>query len=149
MRRKFGMASLRNKTFNKVDILRNDIKEAITNDGSDVTFIWEEVTGGVWNEDYETWEGGTLAEQRLTVRCIGKVYEYSVKEMEYEMIRVPVGTCIIRLPFDFDMNQINNKDDLRFEYLGKRFKVDSSFSYREYIDNQPINWVIKGEKSLD
>lgn len=143
------MVLVRRMKRDRVDLLRDDLKKMIQEDGDTVTFIWTEVAGGTWNETYEVWEGGTPTEMTHSIRGIGKVVDYAEDEMEYEYGRIGVGECVIRFPWDTDLTPILNKDKVRFLYKGRRWRIDSPLGVGDsYADNQ-YSVAIKGVKSSD
>lgn len=141
--------SLRKGATDKVRLIRNDINSMIEMDGDTVTFTWKETTGAVWNSTYEVWEGGTIENKSLEVRGIGKTVDYVDDEMEYEYGRIEVGECIVRFPYDFDLSQFGDKEELRFIYKQRKWRIDGSLNWVEKINNQVFAKVIKGVRSLD
>lgn len=141
--------TLRKGKADKVRLFRSDIIENINVDGDTVTFEWKERIGATWNETYEVWEGGTVEAVNEMVRGIGKVVDYKEDEMEYEWGRVAVGDCLIRFPYDFDIEKFNEKMELRFIYKGQRWKPDNPLGVGDWINDNIISKILKGVKTLD
>lgn len=133
----------------RIDMLRDDLDRLIQTDGDTVVFKWVEVTGGTWNETYETWEGGTETEMSHTLKGIGKVVDYAEDEMEYEYGRISVGDCIIRFPWDANFEPIMGKEGVRFIYKGQRWRVDSTIGVGDAYSDEYYSMIVKGVKSSD
>jgi hypothetical protein len=140
---------LRKGISDKSSRIRSDMERLIVVDGDTVTFQWKERVGAVWNETYEVWEGGTVEKKELAVAGLGKVVDYAEDEMEYEWGRVAVGDCLIRFPYDFDIEQFNDKEELRIVYKGQRWRPDSALGVGDWFNNKLISKLLKGVKSLD
>lgn len=141
--------SLRRGITNKRSILQNDITDMVAEDGDTVTFEWIERVGAVWNDIYEVWEGGTETKMTQDVYGLGKVVDYAEDEMEYEWGRVAVGDCLVRFPYNFNIEQFKDKESLRFIYKGQRWKPDSPLGVGETFNDVVISKLLKGVKSLD
>ena len=141
--------SLRKGATNKKSVIKNDLTDMVIDDGDTITFEWIERVGATWNETYEVWEGGTMSTVTKDVQGLGRVVDYAEDEMEYEWGRIAVGDCLIRFPYDFDIEQFNDKDNLRFIYKGQRWKPDSALGIAETFNDEPFSKLLKGVKSLD
>ncbi|WP_257064276.1 hypothetical protein [Priestia megaterium] len=141
--------SLRKGKTNLTSLIQSDLEDMITSDGDTITFEWTERTGATWNETYEVWEGGTTTTMTQDVRGLGRVVDYAEDEMEYEFGRIAVGDCLIRFPISFDIEQFEDKTDLRFIYKGQRWKPDSPLGVGETFSDVPFSKLLKGVKSLD
>jgi len=139
---------LRKGKFDIPKTMSADVK-MMTEEGDTVTFEWKEVVGGTWNETYEVWEGGIEITKTLQQKGFGRVVDYAEDEMEYEWGRVAVGDCLIRFPVDFNIEQFNDKTDLRFIYKGQRWKPDSPLGVGDWVNDQQVTKILKGVKSLD
>lgn len=133
----------------RIDVLRNDLKMSILEDGDTVTFVWKENTGGVWNETYQVLEGGVETDVEHKIKGIGKVVDYKEDEMEYEYGRVRVGQCIVRFPYDTNLTPIMNKEGVRFIFKGQRWKIDSPLGIGDNYADQLFSLIVQGVKSLD
>lgn len=133
----------------RITLLRDDLERMILDDGDTVTFMWKEITGGVWNETYEVWEGGEETEKTYEIMGLGKVVDYAEDEMEYEYGRIRVGDAIVRFPWDADMSPILDKEGVRFLYKGQRWKIDSPIDVGDTLNNNLYSIAIKGVKSSD
>ena len=131
------------------ELIKDDLAQMINRDGSTVTFVWYEITGGTWNPTYETWEGGTKTEFTLEQKGLGRVVDYEEDEMEYEWGRVSVGDAVIRFDVGFDIEALQDKTDLRFIYKGQKWKPDSTLGVMEYQGDTPYCKILKGAKSID
>ena len=146
---RFKKSNLRRRSDSLHESIAFDLNNMIENDGSTITFEWKEVTGGTWNPTYEVWEGGTEEILTLEQKGIGRVIDYAEDEMEYEWGRVSVGDCIVRFDDDFNIEQLKDKEHLRFIYKGQRWKPDSTLGVQEYYGDRPFCKILKGVKSLD
>jgi len=133
----------------RIDMLRDDLKQMIQDDGDTVIFQWTEVTGGTWNETYEVWEGGTETTMSHTLRGIGKIVDYAEDEMEYEYGRVSVGNCIIRFAWDANLTPIIGKSGVRFIYKGQRWRTDSTIGVGDSYNDNLYSLVVLGVKASD
>ena len=133
----------------RIDLLRDDIKNLIETDGDTVVFEWHEMTGGTWNETYEVWEGGKEERQTYSIRGLGRVVDYKEDEMEYEYGRIGVGEALIRFAYDTDLSPIMNKEGVRFIYKGQRWKIDSPLGIGESYNDNLYTVTIKGVKATD
>lgn len=140
---------LRKAKTDKVYLLRRDISEMIDMDGDVVTFEWIEKEGAVWNETYEVWEGGTDVLKSLSEKGIGKVVTHAEDVMEYEWGRVAVGDCIVRFKHDFDIENLKDKEGLRFVYKGRKWKPDSKLGIGDWISGGMTCKLLKGVKAVD
>lgn len=133
----------------RVELIRDDLNKMIEEDGNTVTFTWKEITGGVWNEAYEIFEGGTETEKTFEIKGLGRVVDYAEDEMEYEYGRIKVGDCYVRFPWDADLSPIMNKEGIRFLYKGQRWKLDSDLDVGESLGDEMYSILIKGVKATD
>lgn len=141
--------SLRRKK-STVQLFRDDIKQNIEREGSNVVFEWTEVTGATWNETYEVWEGGQETKQFYHERGIGKIVDYKEDIMEEEFARFNVGECIVRFPYDSNIfDVLSGKSDVTFVYQGQRFKIDSPMYTGDMIDNSFYALIVRGVKDYD
>lgn len=131
----------------RIDMMRDDLKHIIEENGDIVTFIWIEKTGGVWNDTYEVWEGGSDEEKTYKLRGIGKVVDYKEDELEYEYGRIGVGECIVRFGWDDDLSPIKNKSGLRFLYKGQKWQIDSPIGVGDSLRDEMYSLILKGVKS--
>jgi len=131
------------------DTVIRDVESLINRDGGTVTFEWIEVVGGVWNEDYEVWEGGEEKTLTMDVKGLGKVVDYKEDIVEYEWGRIGVGEALIRFSINFNIEQFANKEQLRIIYKGQRWRVDSPLGVCEYYRDDPYCKFLKGVKAVD
>ena len=132
-----------------LDTFRNDLKQIVDYDGSTIVFSWTEITGGVWNETYEIWEGGTETQMTHSIRGLGKVVKTSDEVVEYEWGRIEQGQVLIRFPYDADLSQFEGKTNLRFYFLGRKWQLDSPLNAASYHNDEIYAKYIKGIKALD
>lgn len=145
---KQGVIQMRRMRKRRIDVIRNDLKRMIEEDGDTVTFTWTEITGGTWNPTYEIWEGGTEEEKTYSLKGIGKVVDYKEDQMETEYGRIDVGQCIVRFPYDSNhVNVIKNKSNVSFWFRSQKWKIDSNLEYGEFYDDQRYSFVLIGVKS--
>lgn len=147
MRGVFKLARRMKKS--RIDVLRDDLQFMVQEDGDSVIFQWKEITGGVWNETYEVWEGGTEEEKTYTIRGIGKIVDYAEDEMEYEYGRVGVGECVVRFAWNADLSPIMGKEGVRFMYRNQRWKIDSPLGLGDTYNDNLYSLAIRGVKSSD
>lgn len=140
---------LRKDKRSRMETSRHDIAELARIDGDIVTFEWSEREGAVWNELYECWEGGEEQKVTLEIKGLGKVIEYKEDEMEYEWGRVHLGECLIRFPYDFAIEELNEKEGLRFRYKNQWWKVDSDLGVGDWCEGEIISKMLKGVKDND
>lgn len=134
---------------NKINDMRFDIELQCQTDGDIVTFHWIELEGATWNPVYETWEGGTKIEKTKEFKGIGKVVAHKEDEMEYEWGRLSVGQCLIRLPYDADVESLNDKQNLYFTYKGANWKMDNDLGVGDWHEGELISKILKGVKHHD
>lgn len=140
---------LRPKHRCKADDMRDDIIYLCETEGETVTFYWTESEGATYNEIYQVWEGGTEIEKTVEFKGIGKVVDYKEDEMEYEWGRVLVGQCLIRLPYDSDVESLNDKQNIYFIYKGAKWKLDNSLGIGDWHEGKLISKILKGVKHGD
>jgi hypothetical protein len=133
----------------RITVLKDDLKTLVELDGETVTFVWQEMSGGTYNEVYGVWEGGELTPKEHKVRGLGKVVDFKEDEMEYEYGRIRVGECIVRFPYDVDLTPIFNKEGVRFMFKGQRWKFNSEIGIGDTHDDQQYSILILGVKSVD
>lgn len=133
----------------RIELLRDDLAQMIEDDGDTVNFVWKEMSGGVWNETYEVWEGGVEAEKSYKIKGLGKVVDYAEDEMEYEYGRVRVGDSFLRFPWDADLTPIMEKEGVRFIFKGQRWKIDSPIGIGDVYADNLYSLSIKGVKTND
>lgn len=149
MRLRNNSSTLRKGVQNRAKAMRDDIEKMVGDDGDTITFEWKERVGAVWNPIYEVWEGGEITKKTMEVVGIGKVVDYAEDEMEYEWGRVSVGDCLIRFPYSFNIEQLNDKQELRFLYKGQKWKPDSALGIGDWLNNQIVSKILKGVKAID
>lgn len=130
-------------------MIKEDFSNMVNEDGSTITFEWTERTGGTYNEIYDLYEGATETKQTLSVKGVGEIVRHKEDIMEYEFGRVEVGECFIRFKYDFNLIQFKGKDDLRFIYLGQKWKVDSPLGLGDIYADEYWCKYIKGVKAID
>lgn len=133
----------------RIDVLRDDLKFVVDQDGDTVTFVWKEMSGGTWNETYQAQEGGVETPKEYKLKGIGKVVDYKEDEMEYEYGRIRVGQCIVRFPFDADLSPIMDKEGVRFLYKGQRWKIDSPLGIGDVHGDEQFSLILQGVKASD
>ncbi|QJT70408.1 hypothetical protein [Microcystis phage MaeS] len=133
----------------RIDVLRDDLKHVVSEDGDTVTFTWEETTGGTYNEVYKVWEGGIKQTIEHKIKGIGKVVDYKQDIMEYEYARIGVGECIVRFPHDVNLAPVMGKEGVHFLYKGEKWKLDSPLGIGDSYNDMFYSLSIKGVKAND
>ena len=141
--------SLRHDLYKKSITVANDVEKIAEFDGDVITFKWKEYSEGAWNEVYQAFEGESFEYKTLEAKGFGRVVDFKEDEMEYEWGRVSVGECLVILPVSFDIESLNNKQDLKFKFKGVWWKVDGTLGVGDYVEGVKVTNRLKGVKSVD
>lgn len=131
------------------ELLKDDMELLINLTYDTITFQWTETEGGYWDDIYETWIGGEEKIKELETKGMGKVVSHKEDEMEYEFGRVSVGECIVRFPVSFKIEELSDKNNMRFIFKGQKWKPDSKFGVGEYFNDVMYSKLLKGIKAVD
>jgi len=132
-----------------LDTFRDDLKQIVEYDGSTIRFEYVDRVCTVYNEIYEVCEVYEDTPVTVGIRGLGKVISSTEDEVEYEWGRVPVGSCLIRFPYDANLSQFEGKTNLRFYFLGRKWQLDSPLNATSYHNDEIYAKHIKGIKALD
>lgn len=131
-------------------VLRDDMNTMIDKTGKTVVFEWKEVEGGVWNEVYETWEGGKEVKKTYSEICSGKIIWYKEDLLTTEYGRMNVGDCILRFRYDSSIFDIlRNKRDVVFTFENQRFSFNSPFDIGDEVNDKLYSKIIRGVKATE